>query len=55
MTNEAMQDWLLRNKTAFHAGIEASFAAKERGECYSPEESEAILAERRAARTGRRA
>ncbi len=43
-TTHCMNDWLLRNKDAIRAGLEESFAAKERGESYSPEEAEAILA-----------
>jgi len=46
-----MEDWLLRNKDAVNAALDESFAAKERGETYSMEEAEAILAERRAARS----
>ncbi len=49
--SEAMNDWLLRNKAAINAALDESFAAKERGESYSPEQVETILAERRAART----
>ena len=46
-----MEDWLLRNKDSINAALDESFAAKERGESYSMEEAEAILAERRAARS----
>ena len=46
-----MEDWLLRNKDAVNAALDESFAAKERGDSYSMEEAEAILAERRAARS----
>jgi Arc/MetJ-type ribon-helix-helix transcriptional regulator len=48
---EAEDDWLLHNRDAINASLDESFAAKERGESYSPEEAEAILAERRAARS----
>ncbi len=44
-----MDDWLLRNKDAIHRDLEESFAEEARGESYSPEEAQAILAERRAA------
>jgi hypothetical protein len=54
-TNQAMNDWLHRNKAAINAGLVESFAAKERGASYSPEEARAILAERRAARANRAA
>ena len=50
-TPQEMDDWLLRNKDAINAALDESFAAKERGESYSMEEAEAILAERRAARS----
>jgi Arc/MetJ-type ribon-helix-helix transcriptional regulator len=50
-TSDAMNDWLIRNKDAINRGLDESFAAKERGESYSPEEAETILAQRRAART----
>jgi Arc/MetJ-type ribon-helix-helix transcriptional regulator len=53
--DQAMNDWLLRNKDAVNARLDESFAAKERGESYSPEEAETILAERRAARVSRAA
>jgi hypothetical protein len=49
--DRAMNDWLLRNKAAINIALDESFAAKARGESYSPEEAEVILAERRAART----
>jgi predicted transcriptional regulator len=49
-TIQAMNDWLLRNKEAINAGLDESFAAKEHGESYSPEEAEALLAEHRAVR-----
>jgi len=52
---EAEEDWLLRNKEAINADLDESFAAKERGEGYSLEETSAILAERRAARQAARA
>jgi Arc/MetJ-type ribon-helix-helix transcriptional regulator len=45
-----MEDWLLRNKEAISRDLEESFAQSERGEGYSPEESRAILAQRRADR-----
>jgi Arc/MetJ-type ribon-helix-helix transcriptional regulator len=48
--DRAMEDWLLRNKEAINRGLDESFAAKERGESYSPEEARAILDQRRAAR-----
>jgi Arc/MetJ-type ribon-helix-helix transcriptional regulator len=44
------EDWLLENREAINAALDQSFAAKERGEGYSPEESMALLAARRAAR-----
>ncbi len=50
-TPQEMEDWLLRNKDAVNRALDESFAAKERGESYSMEEAEAILAERRAARS----
>ena len=50
-TPQEMDDWLLRNKDAVNAALDESFAAKERGESYSMEEAEAILAELRAARS----
>ena len=50
-TPQEMDDWLLRNKDAVNAALDESFAAKERGDSYSMEEAEAILAERRAARS----
>ena len=43
-------DWLFRNREGINAALEESFAAKARGESYTPEESHAMLAERRAAR-----
>jgi Arc/MetJ-type ribon-helix-helix transcriptional regulator len=48
---EAEDDWLFRNREAINAALEESFAAKERGESYSPEEAEAMLSERRASRS----
>jgi Arc/MetJ-type ribon-helix-helix transcriptional regulator len=53
--DQAMNDWLLRNRDAIDMALDESFAAKARGESYSPEEAEAILAERRAARISRAA
>jgi hypothetical protein len=50
-----MEDWLLRNKDAVNRALDESFAAKERGESYSMEEAEAILAQRRAARAAQAA
>ena len=44
------EDWLLRNKEAINADLDESFAQAARGEGYSPEESRALLAERRASR-----
>ena len=52
---EAEGDWLYRNREAINAALEESFAAKERGEGYSPEESLALLAQNRAARKSRAA
>jgi len=48
---EAEDDWLFRNREVINVALEQSFAAKERGESYSPEEAEAMLSERRAARS----
>jgi Arc/MetJ-type ribon-helix-helix transcriptional regulator len=45
--DRAMEDWLLRNKEAINRGLDESFAVKERGESYSPEEAWAILEARR--------
>jgi len=50
---EAEGDWLDRNREAIDAALEESFATKERGESYSPEESLALLAQNRAARTSK--
>jgi len=47
---EVADDWLMRNRDAIRAGLEESSAQAARGEGYSPEESKAILAERRASR-----
>jgi Arc/MetJ-type ribon-helix-helix transcriptional regulator len=47
---EAEDDWLFRNREAINVALDQSFAAKERGESYSPEESKAMLSERRASR-----
>lgn len=44
------EDWLLRNKDAINADLDESFAQAARGEGCSPEESRALLAERRASR-----
>lgn len=44
-------DWLLRNREAINAALNESFAAKEQGEFFSPEQAQAILNERRASRT----
>ncbi len=49
------EDWLLRNKEAINERLKESFAAAERGESYTPEEAERILARRRAERTSRAA
>ena len=43
------EDWLTRNKEAIKADLEESFAAAARGESYSLEDAQRILAERRAA------
>jgi hypothetical protein len=48
--DQAMDDWLLRNKEAIAIDLEESSAQAARGEGYSPEEAKALLAERRAAR-----
>ena len=45
------EDWLYANREAIQAALEESFAAKERGELYTPEQAEAMLNERRAARS----
>jgi len=47
---EAEGDWLYQNREAINASLEETFASAERGEGYSPEESRALLAQRRAAR-----
>lgn len=47
---EVEQDWLLRNKEAINADLDRTFAQAERGEGYSPEESRALLNQRRASR-----
>ena len=49
------QDWLLRNKDAINAALDESFASMERGEGYTPEESQALLARDRAARKSKAA
>jgi Arc/MetJ-type ribon-helix-helix transcriptional regulator len=49
-TEQTAEDWLLRNRDAIRADLDESFAAEARGESYSMEEAEAILAQRRAAR-----
>jgi Arc/MetJ-type ribon-helix-helix transcriptional regulator len=54
-TTQAMNDWLLRNKAAINTALDESFAAKERGESYSPEEAEVLLAAHRAARLNKAA
>ena len=54
-TPKEMEDWILRNKDAVNAALDESFAAKARGESYSMEEAEAILAQRRAARAAQAA
>jgi len=48
--DKAMNDWLFRNRDAVNAALDQSFAQAERGEGYSPEESQAILDRHRAAR-----
>jgi len=53
--DQAMHDWLLHNKADINTALDESFAAKARGESYSAEEAESILAERRAARISRAA
>ena len=55
VTTQAMNDWLLRNKEAINAGLDESFAARDRGETYSPEEAQVMLAEHRAARMNKAA
>jgi predicted transcriptional regulator len=52
---EAADDWLLRNKQAINAALDESFAAKERGEFYSPEEVRAEIEARRHERKSRAA
>ena len=47
----ADEDWLLRNRDAINERLDQSFAAAERGESYSPQEAQAILAQRRADRS----
>ncbi len=44
------EDWLLRNKQAINADLDRTFAQAERGEGYSPEESQALLAQHRVSR-----
>jgi Arc/MetJ-type ribon-helix-helix transcriptional regulator len=51
----AMDDWLLRNREYVQAALEESFAAAERGESYSPEESRALLEQHRALRKAKAA
>ncbi len=48
-------DWLSANKDAVRAMLDESLAAEARGESYSMEEAEAILASRRAERAARHA
>jgi hypothetical protein len=50
LTLETEGDWLLRNRDSINADLDQSFAEAERGEGYSPEEVETLLAESRAAR-----
>ena len=50
-TEQSTEDWLVRNRDAIRADLDESFAEEARGESYSPEESRAFLAERRAARS----
>ena len=45
------EDWLLRNKEAINTDLDLTFAQAARGEGHSPEESRALLAQRRASRT----
>jgi Arc/MetJ-type ribon-helix-helix transcriptional regulator len=53
---EASQgDWLSANRDTVRAMLDESLAAEARGESYSMEEAEAILATRRAARSAQRA
>ncbi len=53
---EASQgDWLSANRDTVRAMLEESLAAEARGESYSVEEAEAILATRRAERSAQRA
>jgi len=47
---EVAEDWLFRNKDAINQRLDESFAAAARGESYSLEDAQRILAERRAAR-----
>jgi Arc/MetJ-type ribon-helix-helix transcriptional regulator len=47
---EAEEDWLLRHREAINERLEESFAQAARGESYSAEEAERILADRRATR-----
>jgi len=47
---EAEDDWLLRNKEAIKEALDHSFARVAREGTYSPEETQRMLAERRAAR-----
>jgi len=54
-TEQTAEDWLLRNRDAIRADLDESFAAEARGESYSMEEAEAILAQRRAARAAQAA
>jgi hypothetical protein len=47
------EDWLLSNKEAIKASLDVTIAQAERGEGYSLEECEAMMAEHRAARRGK--
>jgi predicted transcriptional regulator len=52
---QEMEDWLIRNKEAVNRALDESFAQAERGEFYTPEEAQAMLAQRRAERASRAA
>ncbi len=47
---EAEEDWLLQNRDAIDNDLTETFAQAGRGETFSPEEAQAVLSERRAAR-----
>ncbi|HSY35592.1 MAG TPA: hypothetical protein VK814_07580 [Acidobacteriaceae bacterium] len=46
----AAEDWLLRNREALNQRLDISFAQSARGDSYSLEQAQTLLAERRSAR-----